>query len=197
MRYNTECSPLPNICGPLPTYVAHYLTYVAYYLTHVAHFQTHAVLYFTQSGQDKQMTQPNLLIIRITLFMYWMHAWGQLPNTCGPLPETSYDMTFTFSISARCKRVYIFVGYTVCGIRVYVVRVSIFADFFLPVPCMIFVAFMSHLRLCRSDLCRNRVYFVRVNVAFGIICRSRPYAVRVNVTFGYTSFGLTSSCSLS
>ena len=49
--------------------------------------QPHAAHYLTQSGQDKQMTQPNLLMIRITLFLTWMHTsytteWDLAANSC-------------------------------------------------------------------------------------------------------------------
>ena len=38
-------------------------------------------------GQDKQTAQPNLPKIRITIFMNWVHEWGNLPNICGQIPK--------------------------------------------------------------------------------------------------------------
>ena len=59
---STTYNPLPNLCSPLPT-----VTHTAHYLTHTAH-------YLAQFGQDKQTTQPNIPIIRITLFLTLIHT---------------------------------------------------------------------------------------------------------------------------
>ena len=70
---NPECDIRPNVDLPhvahYQTYAAHYLTYAAHYLTYAENYLTHAAHYLTQSGQDKQMTHPNLPVIRITPFM--------------------------------------------------------------------------------------------------------------------------------
>ena len=79
---NPECDTrpnvdLPNICGPLPnTWGTLPNKYGTLPNTHESH-------YLTQSGQDIQMTQTNLLIIRITLLMTWL---GWRVGTPPPLP---------------------------------------------------------------------------------------------------------------
>ena len=71
---STTYNPLPNLCSPLPT-----VTHTAHYLTHTAH-------YLTQFGQDKQTTQPNIPIIRITLFLTLIHTHYLHPRRPHPLP---------------------------------------------------------------------------------------------------------------
>ena len=103
---NPECDTrpnvdLPNICGPLPnTWGTLPNKYGPLPNIHESH-------YLTQSGQDIQMTQTNLLIIRITLLMTWLGwrvgtpppplgtpsvCWRSLAGTFGMPTTTSHTV---------------------------------------------------------------------------------------------------------
>ena len=101
MRHNPEYNILPNICRPLPKTSGRLPlpnTHAALYLTHVAYCLTHAAHYLTQSVQDKQMTQSNFLIVRITLFMTWI---GWQAGTATPPPHKHTAMSWPQASGSR------------------------------------------------------------------------------------------------
>ena len=180
MPHNIECNIILN--------AAHYLTHAAHYLTHapitqhMAYCLTHAAHCLTQSGQDKQMTQPNLPIIKITLFMTWI-GWQAGTPPPPPPPHTHFNELTAgkwvrgHPFLARASPVRRWV-WGVGGFSGYGCNIEPFTLYKLWYDMTFIPSNPQNFNFRR--FCHIRVNVIRVNVAFGFmsplaLCRLRLY----------------------